>query len=130
MIQITEKELTGGIRSAIAQALRDQGATADNVQIVVTPDFLELSGRLMQGGTTADVRVRFVPVVDDGGIRFDPVDVRLGDYPIHPSYAHQLAGILFSRDFGTWIVSFGDIRFTSIRLEQGVVILRAVPMTR
>lgn len=128
-IRIEERELTGAIKAALVQGLREQDATADQVQIVITPEFLEVSGRLVQGKTTADLRVRLVPVIESGAIRFDATDVRLGDYPIHPSLAHQLAGALFSRDFGTWRISFGDIRFTSLQLQEGVMLLSATPNT-
>lgn len=129
-ITVTETQLTGAIRSAIAQALREQGATAEDVQIVVEPKYLELSGRLMEKSVTADLRVRLDPVIEDGGIRFDATDIYLGDYPVHPDLAQRLAGIFFSRDFGTWHVSFGEVRFTSLTLRSGALELKAMPNAR
>ncbi|MEO5927245.1 MAG: hypothetical protein ABIO72_00920 [Patescibacteria group bacterium] len=126
-IMLTEVQLTGALRDAIVQALRKEEATAEHVQIVVTPNYLEVSGQLKQRVITADLRVRLVPVIEDGGIRFDATDVQLGDYPIQPSLAHQLAGSVLSRDFGTWRISFGEIRFTSLTLKDGVLEIDATP---
>lgn len=126
-ITIPEAELTGAVQAAITQALREQDATAEHVQIVIEPNGIEVSGRVIQRKTVADLLVRLVPVIENGGIRFDATAVRLGDYPIHPALAHRLAGAVLSRDFGTWRVSFGDVRFTSLTLRSGALELKATP---
>jgi len=126
-VTLMEDELTGLLRAVIRDALRDEGWTVESSQLALTAQMVELSGRLKRNSFTVDLRVQFVPVVQDGGLRLDPIDVRLGALPIHPSMARQLAGILFSRDFGTWIIRFNDLQLDDVVLDDGHIHLRISP---
>lgn len=108
-LRINDAELTGALISVIDVALRDQAWKALTVQIASTPEYLELFGKFQRGFIHADVRLRLKPVVENGGIRFEVTDFRFGDYPVHPSLAGRFAGIIFSRDLGTWKLKLGDM---------------------
>ncbi|MFA5935414.1 MAG: hypothetical protein WC787_00970 [Patescibacteria group bacterium] len=127
-IRLSEAELTGALLGAIPQALRDERWKIEHAQLVVTPSYVEANGRLVSRALRADLRARFLPVIEKGGLRLVPVDIRFGDYPIHPDLAYRLAGLLFSRDFGTWILTFGDTRLESVRLEDASLELSASPV--
>ncbi|MFH1078073.1 MAG: hypothetical protein V1745_02185 [Patescibacteria group bacterium] len=126
-IRVTEQEMTGGLNSVIYRALRDQEWKTSMVQLAATPGFLEFLGKFQHGPLHVDTRVRFRPVVEKGGIRFEPIDIRVGDYPIHPSIVRTVAGIIFSRDLGTWILTFGDGALEQAKLEEGAVDIVASP---
>jgi hypothetical protein len=120
-ISITEDELNGAFQNVVAQALRSEGWRVESSQVALAPEFFEVYGRLTQGDLHADLRIRFVPIVENGGVIFEPIDIRFGEYPIHPDLAHRLAGALFKRDFGTWVLSFGEIRLQSVQLREGAL---------
>jgi hypothetical protein len=126
-VTLTEKELTGVLHGVIRDALRDEAWTVERLQLALTAEMVELSGRLKRNSLTADLRVRFTPVVENGGLRLDPTDVRFGAIPIHPAMARQLAGVLFSRDFGTWVISFNDMRLNTVTTETGLIRLTISP---
>lgn len=128
-ITLSEKELTGALRGVIDQSLRNQEWKTQNVQLAVTPQFLEFSGTFVRDVFHVDLRVRATPIVEDGGLRFEMTDIRIGDYPIHPSLAAQLVGVIFARDLGTWIISLGDIRLNRATLGSGSIDLVATPRT-
>lgn len=124
-ITLSEKELTGALRGVVDQALRNEDWKTRNAQLAVTPDYLEFSGTFVRDVFRVDLRVRARPVVEDGGLRFEATDIRIGDYPIHPSIAERIVGMIFARDLGTWIVSFGDISLKRATLGSGSIDLVA-----
>lgn len=118
-VRVTEKEMTGAIMTTIDAALRDGSWRQVHTQMVIRPTDLEFFSRFERGSVRMDVMVHFVPVIRDGELRFDPVSVRIGDYPLPAALAYRAASYLFARDLGTWTVSFGDARLESIRLLDG-----------
>ncbi|MCI0479018.1 hypothetical protein L0Y59_00530 [Candidatus Uhrbacteria bacterium] len=128
-LSITESEMTGGLDAVIAYALRDEEWKATAVQMAATPGYLEFHGKFRRGPFRVDTRVRFRPIVEDGGVRFEPIDIRVGDYPIHPSVVRTVAGIIFLRDLGTWVLRFGEASLQEVILEDGTVDLVAYPKT-
>ncbi len=121
IVSLSEEEITGALQGVIGQALRSDEWKAASSQVALTKDVFEVSGRFVAGKMRADVRFRFVPVVENGGIRLEPVDIRVGEYPIHPYLARRIAGALFQRDFGTWVLRFGDIQFQSAELRDRAI---------
>ncbi|MBU1348915.1 hypothetical protein KJ781_02505, partial [Patescibacteria group bacterium] len=126
-VRVTEGELTGGLGAVIGVALRDESWKVSEAQIAVTPEFLEFLGKFEWGVFHVDTRIRFTAIVEKGGVRFEPTDIRFGDYPIHPSFARSIAGIVFSRDLGTWILTFGDGMLEQATLVDGAVDIVASP---
>lgn len=120
-ITITEQELTGALQSAIGTTLRGQGWERADAQIVLRPMDMEVLGRFKRGSVTPQILARFVPRIADGGVRFDPVYVQLGDYPLPPSIANNVLSMIFSRDFGTWTMSFGALKLEDVRISDGSV---------
>lgn len=118
-ISLSEAELTGGVQSVINQALRDQDWQIENPQLAITPESVEFFGRLRRNATRVEVLFKFEPVVQNGGLKFEPSYLRVGDYPIHPKLINDLASLFFSRDLGTWVFSSGDIRLESVILKDG-----------
>lgn len=118
-VRVTEKELTGAIMTTIDAALRDGAWRQVHTQMVIRPTDLEFFSRFERGSVRMDVLVHFVPVIQDGELRFDPVSVRIGDYPLPAALAYRAASAVFARDLGAWTVSFGDARLESIRLLDG-----------
>ncbi|MBI4138746.1 hypothetical protein HY479_01190 [Candidatus Uhrbacteria bacterium] len=126
-IRMTDEELTGGFQGAVTLALRDQFWQAEHVQAIAVPDALELYGRFRRGRLHADIKARFRPTVEKGGARFDLTGFWFGDYPVHPRFATLVAGWIFSRDLGTWILRFGDIELQGVELQEGRFELLASP---
>lgn len=126
-VTVSEGEMTGGLAAVINRALRNEQWKASDVQLAVTEDYLEFFGRFRRVAVRIDVRVRFRPIVEQGGVRFEPTDIRFGDYPIHPAIARYVAGIVFSRDLGTWILTFGDVTPQKIILRDGAIDIVAYP---
>lgn len=121
VITLSETELTGALKGVIDQAFRDQGWTVNASQVAVMPTYLEFTGLFVRGPVHLDVRVRFMPVLEQGGVRFLMKDIRLGDYPLHPKAAERLAGLVFARDLGTWALSLGDVHLESVILQSGAL---------
>lgn len=120
-LSVSEQELTGALQSAVTTALRTQGWDRADVQIVLRPTDMEVLGRFQRGSLAPQLLARFVPRIADGGLRFEPIFVQLGDYPLPPSLANTVLTTIFSRDFGTWTMSFGDVKLSNIRLSDGSV---------
>lgn len=124
-IQLSEKELTGAVMDAIDTALRDQSWKQVYSQIVVRSTDLELYGQFERAPLHVDMLVRFHPVVTNGGVRFDPFFVQIGDYQLPASFAYRLASYIFSRDLGTWTIGFGDEKLQSVIVRNGALDLVA-----
>jgi hypothetical protein len=126
-VEITEQEITGALHGVINLVLQDKGWRAERSQVALTPKGIEFFGHLERGRTNADVRIRFDAIIENGSVRFEPTDIRFGDYPIHPALAQKLAGYLFARDVGTWMIQFGDAKLESVRFSEGKLELTASP---
>lgn len=118
-IKLTEKDVSGALETAIDTALRDQKWKQIFTQLVIRPTDFEMLSQYEYGWVRLDVLIRFKPVMESGGVRFEPVYAQVGDYPIPPSVAYTVLGYLFSRDLGTWSIKFGDMVLTSVRLYDG-----------
>jgi len=127
-VDVSEKELTGVIMNAIDAALRDASWKQDYTQIVVRPTDLELLSKFSRGSFHLDMLVRFHTVVQDGGVRFDPFFVQIGDYQLPASVAYRAASYLFSRDLGTFILTFGDAKLQDLKLKDGVIEITAASL--
>lgn len=117
-IKLNEKEITAVLQTAIDTALRDQKWKQVFTQIVIRQTDLEMLSQYERGPIRLNVLVRFVPVMEDGGVRFDPVFAQVGDYRIPSTIAYTVLGYLFSRDLGTWSIKFGDMSLSEIRLHD------------
>lgn len=129
IVSLSERELSGAVQGVIDQALRTESWKTERVQLAISKDVLELTGRFTQGPWHVDARVRFIPIVEQGGIRFEPVDIHIGEFPIHPQLARRIAGSVFARDFGTWKLTYGDIQFQSVTLRDGAIDLAITTST-
>lgn len=127
LIKLSDGELTGALESVIDTALRDASWQAQKIQLISQPGHLEMFARFKRGAWQAEMRIWLKPVVENGGVRFEVIDFRFGDHPIHPKLAKLIAGWVFSRDFGTWILRFGDIELSRVNLTEGVVELYISP---
>lgn len=130
--QITEKELSGVMETAIDLGLRDQGWKQVFTQIVIRPTGFEFLTLFQRGPWHIDMLARFTAVVRDGGLSFEPTEVAIGDYTLPASAAYKVVSFLFSRNLGTFFLSFADTRLKEVRLEEGVMtvvadITRTVP---
>jgi hypothetical protein len=126
-VTVSEGEMTGGLSTVITQALRSDQWETSGLQLAVTEQYLEFFGHFRRGVMGVDSRIRLVPVVDQGGLRFEPTDIRFGDYPVHPALARYLTGVIFSRDLGTWILTFGETTLRKITLHDGALDIVASP---
>ena len=127
LIKLSDEEITGSLESVIDMALRDASWQAQKIQLISQTGHLEMFVRFKRGVWKAEMRVRLKPIVENGGARFEVIDFRFGDYPIHPKLAKLIAGWVFSRDFGTWILRFGDIELSRVNLTEGTVELYTSP---
>jgi len=125
--RVTENEMTGGLKAVIDLALRDEQWKASDVQLAVTKDYLEFTGKFQRNTIHVDMRVRFIPIVETNGVRFEPTDVRFGDYPVDPGVARYVAGLILSRDLGTWLMTFGEATLQRVILRDGAVDIVAYP---
>lgn len=125
--QLTEQELTGALSSVVTQTFRDQDWLAENVQLAVTEQGLEFWGKFKQDGIKVDILIKLRSAVRDGGILFTPVEIRFGDYPVPLGLADRAAGLIFKRDFGTWLLKFRDIIFQQIVPRDGFLEITASP---
>jgi hypothetical protein len=117
--RITEEQLTGALQDALPTALRGGGWKVDRTQAVVTPQGLELLTDLERGSLHADLRIQLVPRLSSTGVSFTPTFVQVGDIPLTPRLAYPVVSAVFSRDLGTWSVSFGSLKLQSIELRDG-----------
>ncbi|MBU2508756.1 hypothetical protein KKE33_00010 [Patescibacteria group bacterium] len=129
-ISISEEELSGALRSVIDTAFRDQGWEVENVQLAVLPESVEFWGEFKQGYLSADILIKMKPIVEDGGLRFETLGTRLGDYPVPSKLADQVAGLVFGRDLGTWLIEFEDIAFQKIDMQNGFLVISAAPQNQ
>lgn len=120
-VDVSEKELTGVIMNAVDIALRDLSWKQDYTQLVVRPTDVEFLSQFSRGPLHLDMLVRFNPVIQEGGVRFDPFFVQIGDYRLPASVAYRIAGYLFSRDLGTFFLSFGEATLQDLMLKDGVI---------
>ncbi|MCR4278401.1 MAG: hypothetical protein NUV81_00665 [bacterium] len=118
---LNEKELTGAMRSEIDNVIRQTGWDVRVLQVAIQPDGLEFTSQLQRGEVHFDFQGLFVPVVENGGLRFRIDSIHIGEYPIHPIIGKRIAGAVFSRDFGTWVFRLGTISFTDVQLNEGTV---------
>lgn len=125
VIKLSEEELTGALKSVIDTTLRDELWQAEKIQLISQAGYLEMFAHFKHGAWRAEMRIRLKPIVENGGLRFEVVDFRFGDYPVHPKLAKLIAGWVFSRDLGTWILRFGDIQLSRVNLAEGSVDLYA-----
>ncbi len=124
-VQLSEEELTAVLVDAITQALRDPSWNVQGVQLAIRPTDLELYGHFIHGGTRVDLLAHVVPEIKDGGVSFALSSLRIGDYPISPHLGLNILGAIFSRDFGTFTLTFGDAHLTDLQLQDGSVTLTA-----
>lgn len=118
---VTEAELTGALKSTVQDAIRDREWDTDLLQIAVFPSGLEFTAHLKNGDLRFDFQALFIPIVEDGGLRFEAAEIHLGDIPLHPQLGMRIAGAVFSRDFGTWVFRLGAITFDKVVLKDGTV---------
>ncbi len=127
VFQLTEQELTGALNQAISEAFRDQAWVTEKLQLAVTEQGLEFLGNFKQDGIRVHALIKLQPSVQDGGILFTPVEIRFGDYPVPLSIANRVAGLIFERDFGTWLLKFRDIIFQQVVAHDGFLEITASP---
>ncbi len=120
-VTMDETELTAALRGALASVVRGSNVIAERPQVVIMPTSVEFSGRFVRDGITFDILTRFEPRVEGGELRFNPVAVQFGDYPISTSTAQNVMGYLFKREFGTWRLDVGPVGLRDIRLYDGKV---------
>jgi len=118
---LSDAELTGALQSSVQLVLRQAGWDVSVLQVAVRPEGLEFTSRLQRGEVHFDFQGLFVPIVDNGGVRFRVDSIHFGDYPIHPIIGSRIAGAVFARDFGTWVFRLGTISFTDVQLHDGTV---------
>ncbi len=129
-LTVSEQELTGALQSAVNGALRTQDWERADVQIALRPTDMEVLGSFQRGALTPQILARFVPRISNGGVQFEPASVQLGEYPLPSFLGNAVLSLIFSRDFGTWTMSFGNVKLTDIHLSDGSVRLSAdVPHT-
>ncbi len=116
---LTEQELTGALRGAIGEALRGPGVTQEHLQVVILPDAFEFSGQFSVGWLHLDAVARMRPVVQDGGIRFEPAGVRVGRLRVPDAVAMKLLSLALSREVGVWQISASGISVHSVSLKTG-----------
>ncbi len=120
-LYLTESEVTGAISDSASTAVRGGEWEVENSQVAIHPSGVEFTARLLRDGMRLDFQGLFVPYIRDGGVRFRTASIRIGDYPIHPALGTRLAGSVFSRDFGTWVIQLDEIDFTDIELREGSI---------
>lgn len=124
-VRVTEKELTGAMETAIDFGLRDQEWKQVFTQVVIRPTDFEFLTQFERGMWRIDMLARFKAVVHDGGLSFEPIEIRIGDYPLPANMAYKVVSYLFTRDLGTFFLSFADTPLQSVRLEDGGMIIVA-----
>ena len=126
-VQLSEQEISGLLLDTVETALRSSKWKVEIAQTVVTPSAMELYLKVTWSSyVNVDLLFSFKPVVDqDGDVQFDVISVRLGDYPLPPSWGKTIAGYVFSRDLGSWEINIGGqkgIQSISL-LEKGLNII-------
>lgn len=118
-IQISEKELTAVMQTLVKGALQNNQWHEQMTQVVVRPTDLEFFGRFQNGPWHADLLARFKPDLTNGVLTFTPVYLQVGDYPLPPNLAYQVASFVFKRDLGTFTLNFGKTGLQSVLLGDG-----------
>ncbi|MFH1620715.1 MAG: hypothetical protein ABIB04_01380 [Patescibacteria group bacterium] len=119
VVSFNERELTGVIMMAIDIALRDASWKQIFTQIVIRPTDFEFLSKYERGVIKVDLLMRFKPDVVGGRITLDPVSIQIGDYKLPATFAYRVASYIFSRDFGSWELNFGEAELLAIRLFEG-----------
>ena len=126
-VTVNESEVSGAVQSAVQDALRTGGWSRTDVQVVLRSSDMEVTGRFARGFLRPEFLMRFVPRIDHGGLVFDPIAAQIGDIPLPASWITPVLGFLFSRDFGTWTISFGSMHLQGVQLLDGAMKLTIAP---
>lgn len=118
-VPFSEAELTAAVRGGLADVIREEQVIVERPQIVVTPEYIEASGKFYTDKATVDMLIQFVPVIEENELRFDISKAYLGDIPISPDLAHSMESLLFTRDFGAWSVNVGSVSLQDVNLKDG-----------
>lgn len=127
IVRVNERELTGALGSAVDEVLRDQEWKTRQAQLAITPEFMEFTGSFRREPVLVEMRLRLVPAIQEGALSVTPVDIRLGDFPVSPGLSQELAGILFTRDFGSWRLTYGEVQLQRVELGDGYLNLTVAP---
>jgi hypothetical protein len=128
VVKLTEIELTGALRSVANTALSDEKWRLENIQLAVEPTDIEMLARVNRSFVRLDFLIRFKPRLTDSGVVFEPLYVQLGDYLLPPHLSYQMLGVLFSRDFGAWVLKFGEMAMSDVHLSRGFLELTVSPV--
>lgn len=123
----TEQDLTAAWKGVLVEHAQATKILAEQPQIVILPDSLEVSGRYIRGALTYDILMRVAVRVENGRIRFEPVQTRLGIIPIPSELALSAAGAVLKRDVLSLDLSFGEFRPASIELQDGMLTIGLSP---
>ncbi len=130
-LTLDEKELTGLLTGSVDQALRSEDLDAPVAQIAVLPDSVELYFFLTwKDFFTFEILTYLVPIVeDDGTLKFEVKDARIGDLPIPGQWVLQLVGYFFKRDIGVWkIILSNGYGIQDVQLFDGSLDLLIGPV--
>jgi hypothetical protein len=119
IVPFSEVELTAAARGGLADVIREDQAIVERPQIVVTPEYIEASGKFYMDNATADILIKFIPFIEENELRLDISEAYLGDIPVSPDLAKSIQGVLFVRDFGSWSINVGTVSLKDVNLKDG-----------
>ncbi len=129
VVTVDEKEVSGALQSSVRNALRNGDWSRTDIQVALRETDMEVTGHFARGFLHPQFLIRLTPRIVNGGLVFDPTFAQLGDFPLPATWMTPLLSLLFSRDFGTWTVSFGTMRLQRVQLFDGMMQLTIAPTT-
>lgn len=118
---LTEQELTAALRGSIVPALRDPSIKMEQVQVVVLPNELELSGRFTRSIFHFDLLMRAHVTVKNAAVSVEPTSLQVDRLPISKEMAAGLISALFQRDIGSLALTVGEYGPQDVTLTDGVL---------
>lgn len=122
-VSISEGELTGLLSGMVEQALRDSSWRIKASQIALEPESMELYLKTDRKSLIhLEMLFRAKPILENGNLRFDLLEFRLGDLRLPASWGLAIIGNVFSRDFGSWVIQVdGQKAIKDMSLARGAL---------
>lgn len=122
-IVVTEAELTGALRGAVAAMASSSGdIRVQRIQAVMSTSSVELSGVLVTKIGSVNVIGTVIPIMEsDGRVSVVVQKVYVGELPLSSGLVERLRRSLISRGGATWDVKAGPMNLKDIHLQDGSV---------
>lgn len=126
-VRVAEEEFSSVLVTMIQTAAQKQSWESKNVQVVTTKEGVEFFGNFQSGALHADVKIFFIPEVEQGILRLKIARMQIGEIVVPTHLAYRAIRFLFSVDLESWSMSLGTNVLREIRLRDGYIELMTGP---